>query len=194
MKRIAKPITSDSSVFRVDHFLFLRFKYATKYNNSIQKPILKRVYCVKRKTPPQSLLIRLSLLALPYVLSLTALQCNHMSAIISVLLSELAAFLCFNRRFMSALNFSFPVDRMNSLRAAAFRRRRRRPTAAVRAMFYRTPGSQDEGSCGVGGGTDGKRDGSWIEFDSAGRRRPHIVDAASFIVQSPGTVAYISCG
>ena len=70
--------------------------------------------------------------------------------------------------FMSALNFSFPVDRMNSLRAAAFRR----PTAAARAMFYRTRGSRDEGRCGVGWwGTDRKRDGFWIEFDRAGRCR-----------------------
>ena len=42
---------------------------------------------------------------------------------------------------------------MNSLRAAAFRPRR--PTAALRAMFYRTQGTQDKGSC-IGGVEMGK--------------------------------------
>ena len=39
----------------------------------------------------------------------------------------------------------------------------------------------------------GKRDGSWIEFDSAGRCRPNRVDAASFVGQPPGTWTHISC-
>jgi len=82
------------------------------------------------------------------------------------------------------LNFSFPVDRMNSLRAQL-----RRPTVAQRAMFYRTRGTRDEGSC-MGGVEMGKEttavgSNSTVLVVAAGR--PSGVDAHCAAARDLGT-------